>query len=55
MNIVYYIVIIVAFQAALGRDSYSFSHAGGCLAAAASQAIAATQQVIYNFRFQLVQ
>ncbi|XP_026321404.1 inhibitor of growth protein 3 isoform X2 [Hyposmocoma kahamanoa] len=39
-----------AIQAALGRDSYSFSHAGGCLAAAASQAIAATQQMSHGRR-----
>ncbi|KAH9639320.1 hypothetical protein HF086_012930 [Spodoptera exigua] len=33
-----------AIQAALGRDSYSLGHAGSAIAAAASQAIAATQQ-----------
>ncbi|KAM3965756.1 inhibitor of growth family, member 3 [Aphomia sociella] len=34
-----------AIQAALGRDSYSLGHAGSAIAAAASQAIAATQQM----------
>ncbi|XP_045775033.1 inhibitor of growth protein 3 [Maniola jurtina] len=34
-----------ALQAALGRDSYSLGHAGSAIAAAASQAIAATQQM----------
>ncbi|CAG9564752.1 unnamed protein product [Danaus chrysippus] len=34
-----------ALQAALGRDSYSLGHAGSTIAAAASQAIAATQQM----------
>ncbi|XP_026496021.1 inhibitor of growth protein 3 [Vanessa tameamea] len=34
-----------AIPAALGRDSYSLGHAGSAIAAAASQAIAATQQM----------
>ncbi|CAG9788698.1 unnamed protein product [Diatraea saccharalis] len=34
-----------AIQAALGRDSYTLGHAGSAIAAAASQAIAATQQM----------
>ncbi|CAH0589070.1 unnamed protein product [Chrysodeixis includens] len=39
-----------AIQAALGRDSYSLGHAGSAIAAAASQAIAATQQMQYGRR-----
>ncbi|XP_063829493.1 inhibitor of growth protein 3 [Ostrinia nubilalis] len=34
-----------AIQAALGRESYTLGHAGSAIAAAASQAIAATQQM----------
>lgn len=34
-------------QAALGREPYSLGHAGNAIAAAASQAIAATQQVLF--------
>ncbi|XP_072944670.1 inhibitor of growth protein 3 [Epargyreus clarus] len=34
-----------AMQVALGRDSYTLGHAGSTIAAAASQAIAATQQM----------
>ncbi|VVC92108.1 unnamed protein product [Leptidea sinapis] len=37
-----------AIQAALGRDSYGLGHAGSTIAAAASQAIAATQQASYE-------
>lgn len=39
-----------AIQAALGRDSYSLGHAGSAIAAAASQAIAATQQMQHGRR-----
>ncbi|KAG6443365.1 inhibitor of growth protein 3 [Manduca sexta] len=39
-----------AIQAALGRDSYSLGQAGSAIAAAASQAIAATQQMQHGRR-----
>ncbi|XP_004931798.1 inhibitor of growth protein 3 [Bombyx mandarina] len=39
-----------AIQAALGRESYSLGHAGSTIAAAASQAIAATQQMQHGRR-----
>ncbi|XP_050666161.1 inhibitor of growth protein 3 [Leptidea sinapis] len=39
-----------AIQAALGRDSYGLGHAGSTIAAAASQAIAATQQMQHGRR-----
>ncbi|XP_073961899.1 inhibitor of growth family, member 3 [Choristoneura fumiferana] len=39
-----------AIQAALGREPYSLGHAGNAIAAAASQAIAATQQMQHGRR-----